>query len=132
MLETYHSNVIGRFVWDLQATSKRGSNGTSWIRTTETPLGVSFEACFRRLGNVLMGPRWYAILRRYHDVPVRCRGDFPLRCLGDIQPRRCWVFHLRRTCDVTETYRRRCYDVATTSCCPMGIKWKKYRLEMTN
>ena len=45
------------------------------------------------------------LLRRRHEVPIRCRGDIPLRRLGDIPPRRRWVFHLRRTCDVAETYR---------------------------
>ena len=42
-----------------------------------------------------MGRRCYVLLRRHHDVPIRCRGDVPLR--------RCWMFHLRRTCDVAGT-----------------------------
>ena len=46
-----------------------------------------------------MARRCYVLLRRPHDVPIRCRGDVP--------PRRRWVFHLRRTCDVTGTYRER-------------------------
>ena len=54
-------------------------------------MGVSFETC----------------LRRCEDVPLRRLGDVPLR--------RHWVFHLRRTCDVTGTYREtsllRRYDV---------------------
>ena len=54
-------------------------------------MGVSFETCLRR------------------------REDVPLRSLGDVPLRRRWVFHLRRTCDVTGTYRetslRRRYDV---------------------
>ena len=53
-----------------------------------------------------MGRYCYVLLRRQDD-PIRCRGDVP--------PRRRWVFHLRRTCDVAGTYRetssRRRYDV---------------------
>ena len=33
------------------------------------------------------------------------RGYAPLRRLGEVPPRPRWVFHLRRTCDVTGTYR---------------------------
>ena len=62
-----------------------------------------------------MGRRCYVLVRRCHDVPIRCRGDVPLRRVGDVPPRRCWVFHLRHTCDVAGTYRekslRRRYDV---------------------
>ena len=54
-------------------------------------MGVSFETCLRR------------------------REDVPLRRLGDVPLRRHWVFHSRRTCDVTgtcrETLLRRRYDV---------------------
>ena len=69
----------------------------------------------RRCGDVLMGRRCYVLLGRGHDVPVRRRGEAPLRRFGDVPPRRRWVFHLRRTCDVTGTYRqtslRRRYNV---------------------
>ena len=113
MVETYYSNVIRCFIWDLQETSQGCSNGTLWIhttetswwRTTETPLGVSFETSLRRRGDVLMGRRYYVLLRRRHDVPIRRRGDIPLRCLGDIPRRRRWVFHLGHTCDVAGMYR---------------------------
>ena len=115
--------VIECFIWDLQETSQSRTNGTSRIRTTamsrwhttETSLGVSFETCLRRRVDALMRRRCCVLLRRCHDVPIRCRGDVPLRRLGDVPPRRRWVFHLRRTCDVTGTYRetslRRRYDV---------------------
>ena len=69
-------------------------------------MGVSFKACLRRRGDVMMGRRCYVLLRRRYDVPIRCRGDTPLRRLGDIPSRLRWVFHLRRTCDVTGTYRK--------------------------
>ena len=59
----------------------------------------------RRLGDVLIGLRCYVLLRRRHDVPIRCHGDVPLRRLGDVPPRLRRVFHLRRTCDVVGTYR---------------------------
>ena len=52
-----------------------------------------------------MGRRCYVLLRRHHDVPIKCRGDVPLRRLGDVPPKRRWVFHLRRTYDVVGTYR---------------------------
>ena len=62
-----------------------------------------------------MGRRCYVLLRRRHDVRIRCRGHAPLRRLGDVPRRRRWVFHLRRNCDVAGTYRemslRRRYDV---------------------
>ena len=63
----------------------------------------------------MMERRCYVLLRRRYDVPVRRRRDAPLRRLGDVLPRRCWMFRLRCTCDVTETYRetslRRRHDV---------------------
>ena len=69
----------------------------------------------RRRGDVMMGRRYYVILKRRYDVPIRRRGDAPLRRLRDVPSRRRWVFHLRRTCDVTGTYRetllRRRHDV---------------------
>ena len=119
MVETYHNNVFGCFIWDLQETSKKRVNGTSWIRTTETSLGVSFKTCLRRRGDVMMGRRCYVLLRRRYDVPIRRRGDAPLRRLGGVPSRRRWVFHLRRTCDVIGTYRetslRRHQDVLMPS-----------------
>ena len=62
-----------------------------------------------------MRRRCYFLLRRCHDVPIRCRGDVPLRRLGDVPLRRRWEFHLRGTCEVSGTYSetslRRRYDV---------------------
>ena len=88
---------------------------TSWWRTTETLLSVPFEICLRRLEDVLMGRCCYVLLRRSHNVPIRCREDVPLRRLGDVPPRHHWVFRLRRTCNVVGTYRQTslpcCYDV---------------------
>ena len=78
---------------------------TSWWRTTETSLGVSFETYLRRRGGVLMGLRDYVPLRRRHNIRIRRREDVPQRRLGDVQLRRHWVFHVRRTCDVTGTYK---------------------------
>ena len=70
-------------------------------------MGVSFETYLRRPGDVLVRRRHYVRLRRGHDIPIRCREDVPQRHL--------WVFHLRRTCDVAETYKetslRRRHDV---------------------
>ena len=78
-------------------------------------MGVSFETCLRRREDVMMGRRCYVFLRRRYDFPVRRRRDTPLRRLGDVPLRRRWVFHLRRTYDVTVTYRetslRRRHDV---------------------
>ena len=77
------------------------------IHTTQTPLGVSFQSCLRH--------HYYVLLSRCHNVPIRCCGDVPLRSLSDVPSRSCWMFHLRRNCDVTGTYRKtplwRCYDV---------------------
>ena len=62
-----------------------------------------------------MGRRYYVLSRHRHHVPIRCRGDVPLRRLGEVPPRRCWVFYLRRSCNVTGTYRgtslQRRYDI---------------------
>ena len=113
-METYHSELIGCFIWELLETSYRCTNqtswtrttGTSWWHTTETSLDVSFETCLRRRQNVP--------LRRCHDILIRHCGDVPLRRLGNVSLRLRWVFHLRRTCDVAgrhrETSLRRRHD----------------------
>ena len=79
--------------------SQQGNSEMWWRRTTATLLGVSFGSYRRRRRDVLMGRGGYVPLRRLGDVPLR----------------RHWVFHLRRTCDVTGTYRetslRRRHDV---------------------
>ena len=65
-----------------------------------------------------MGRRCYVFLIRCHDVPIRRRGDVLLGRLGDV-PRRRWVFHLGRTCDVTGTYRETLrYDVVASVAVP--------------
>ena len=78
-------------------------------------MGVSFETYLRRRGGVLMGRCHYVSKRRRHDIPIRRREDVPLRLLGNVPLRRRWVFYLRRTCDVTGTYKetslRRRHDV---------------------
>ena len=60
----------------------------------------------------------------HYDVLIRRRGDVPLRLLGNVSPRRRWVFHLRRTCDIAGTYREtlsgRRHDVLL----PGGVKYK--------
>ena len=58
-----------------------------------------------------------AKLRCRHDGPIRRRGDVPLRRLGDVPLRRRWVFHLRRTCDVTGSYRETLLRRRPTSSC---------------
>ena len=54
-------------------------------------------------------------MRRRRDVLMGRQRYVPLRHLGDVPLRRCWVFHLRRTCGVAGTYRemsfRRRYDI---------------------
>ena len=80
MAEPCHSDVIECFIWELQETS--------WIRTTETSLAVSFETYLRRRGGVLMGLRDYVPLRRRHNIRIRRREDVPQRRLGDVQLRR--------------------------------------------
>ena len=72
--------------------------------TNETSLGVSFETCFRRPGDVLIGLR-LVLLRRRYDVSIKRHGGLPLRRLGDVPSTRSWVFHLRRTYNVAGTYR---------------------------
>ena len=63
----------------------------------------------------MMRRRCYVLLRRRCDVPIRHRRDAPLRRLDDVPSRHCWVFHLKRNCDVAGMYRetllRRRHDV---------------------
>ena len=117
MAEPCYSHVIECFIWELQETS--------WIRTTETSLGVSFETYLRRRGDVLMGRRHYVPLGRCHDIPIRCREDVPLRRLGDVPLRRrgCFIWDVP-TKLLGRTKRGR-YDVAATSCCPVG-RWSSF------
>ena len=78
-------------------------------------MGVSFETCLTRRGDVMVGRRCHVLLRHRYDVPIRRRRDARLRRLGNVPSRRRWVFHLRHTCDVAGTYRetslQRLHDV---------------------
>ena len=137
-METHHSDIIGCFIWEFQETSYRSANGTSWTlrritetswwRTAETSLGASFEICFRRCGNVLMGRRHNVLLRRRHGIIIR-HGDVPLRRLGDAPVRRRRAFHLRHTCDVAGTLQR---DIVTTSPGRLAARWAIYGLLLVN
>ena len=100
-----HDKVIWKCSRDRirdKASQQRNSE-TWWRRTTATLLGVSFGSYRRRRREVLMGRRGYVRLGRLGDVPLRRR----------------WVFHLRRTCDVAETYKEtslwRRHDVSLPS-----------------
>ena len=57
-------------------------------------MGVSFETCLGRRGDVMMERCCYVLLRRPYDVPIRRSGDAPLGRLGDVPSRRRWLFHL--------------------------------------
>ena len=89
-----------------------------WKSTTATLLGVSFVTYRRRRRDILMGRRVYVIMRRLGETFSRRRGDVPMRHLGDVPPKCRWLFHLRRTCHATGTYKeaslRRRYDVLLT------------------
>ena len=93
-------------------------------------MGVSFETCLRRRGDVLMGCHCNVLLRRRHDVSIRRRGDVPPRSLGDVPTRHLWVFHLGRVCDVAETYRetslRLRHDVLLPGGHVFNLKYYKY------
>ena len=69
----------------------------------------------RHCGDVLMGHCHFILLRHHDNIPIRCCGDVPLRHLGNIPLRLWWVFHLRHTCNITETYR------GTSSGCHLNI-----------
>ena len=92
-------------LWRFNKTSSRRTTETSWQLSIGTSLGVLFETCSRRHGDVMMRRRCYVLLRRCYDVLIRRRRDAPLRPLGDVPLRRRWVFHLRRTGDVAWTYK---------------------------
>ena len=87
-------------------------------------LVASFETCLRRRGDVLIGRRHYVLMKRHRDIPIRRHGDVTLSRLGCVPLRRHWVFHLRRTYDVTGTYRetslrrRHNVDVLGIACYP--------------
>ena len=125
------------------------SFGSYRRRRRDVLMGRGGYVPLRRRGDVLMGRRHYVPMGRHHDIPIRRREDVPLRRLGDVPLRRHWVFHLRLVWDVVKTYHwdvlatfhwdvigcfiwdvpatslgrteRRRYDVATTSCCRVGI-----------
>ena len=82
-------------------------------------MDVSFEASLRHCGDVLLGRCHCIPIRPHHNIPIRRREYVSLRYLGDVPLRRCWVFHLRHTCDVTGTNRetslRRCHDALLPS-----------------
>ena len=94
-------------------------------------MGVSFKTCLRLRGDVMMGRRCCVLLRRRYDVSIRRRRDAPLTRLGDVPSRCCWVFHLRRTCDVTGTYRkkslRRRHDVLMPGGLLLADVYEKFR-----
>ena len=58
-------------------------------------MGVSFETCLRRRGDVMIERHYYVLLKRRQDVPTKRCGDVLLRRLGDVPQRVRWVFHLR-------------------------------------
>ena len=77
----------------------------SWWRTRETSLGVPFETCLRRRGDVLMGRLCFVLLRCYHDVPKRCREEHvPLRRLGETLLSVSFETYLRRRWVVQREY----------------------------
>ena len=92
------------WVFHLEAP-QRCTNGTSWIRTTETPrwrtteasFVVSFETCLRRRGDVLMWRYCYVVSMFHRDVVGCPIWDIPVTSLGRKE--------------------RHLYDVATMSCC---------------
>ena len=99
-------------------TPQTCTNGTSWIRTTETPrwrtteasIVVSFETCLRRTD--------VTVLLRRLNVPMRHRGDVPQWDVFATFHRDvvgCPIWDI----PVTSLGRkeRRLYDVATMSCC---------------
>ena len=69
-------------------------------------MGVSFETCLRRRGDVLIGRHCDVLLRGSHGVPIRRLGDVPRR--------HRWVFHLGVLATSLGRTKRRRYDVATT------------------
>ena len=74
---TYHWDVIGCFIWDLFETSWRRTDGTSSLRPNETSSRHTNKTSWRRTTET----SW----RRSTETSL--------------------VFHLRRTCDVTGTYK---------------------------
>ena len=124
----YQSHVIKCFIWDLQETSQRRTNGTSkirtietsWWRTAEMSLGVSIETCLRHWRDAMMGRCCCVLLRRCHDVPIRCCGDVHWDVLATFHRDvvGCFIWDVPVT-SLGRTERRR-YDVATTSCYRVG------------
>ena len=70
--------------------------------------------------------RCYVLLRSGHDVRIRRRGDVSLRRLGNVPPKRCWVFHLRRTYDVAGTYRETSLQRRYNVLLPGGVPFLLY------
>ena len=77
VLVTYHWDVVGCFIWDLFETSWRRTDETSSLRPLETWSRHTNKTSWRRTTETA----W----RRSTETS--------------------WVFHLRRICDVTGTYK---------------------------
>ena len=78
MVETYHSIVVGCFIWELRE---------------------------RHRGDVLTGRRKYVPLRRLGDVPLRRRWVFHLRPIWDVVKTYWWGVVISSSWDVVTTYQ---------------------------
>ena len=126
-MDTYHWDILVTYHWDFFGCLCR--------------LWDLFESS----GEVLMERCHNVPLRRHHDILRRRHGDVQMRCFDHVPLRCCWVFHLKRTCDVAGTYRgtllRCCHDILLLGGCIVcedGSKrsyrllWLKYKYGYKN
>ena len=119
-LENLPDGSHGKVIWSTERSrdgtrdkaSRQRNFETRWRRTKATLLGASFGSYRRLRRDVLMGRSGYV----------------PLRSLGDVPLRRHWVFQLRPTCDVTETYKETSLGHRHNVLLPGGIPLKQWQV----
>ena len=126
-METYHNDVIKCYIWDLQETSQRRTDGTSKIRTTETSwwlttemsLGVSFDTCL-----AVEETYWWDVVVTSSWELSRRSNKVSWRRTTETSWRRSTVTSLGVS---SETYLRRHWDVqrdvAATSPRRLNAEW---------
>ena len=109
-----HDKVIWKRIRDRSRDkASRQRNSKTWLRpTTATLLSVSFGSYRRRLRDVLMGRCGYVPLRRLGAILMRPRWAFHLRLMWDVVEAYWWEVVINSPWDVLTTFQ---YDVVKTN-----------------
>ena len=127
-METYHSDVIGCFLWELQETSWRPTNGTSWIwRLGDIPLRRRWVLDLRLIWDVVETYWWDVVITFPWHVVTTCKQDVVKTYHWDVLATFNWDVVGCFIWDVPVTLlgrpERPRYDVATTSGCHWWNYW---------